>query len=404
MPIGFLSSMSVAASILSAPSLIAGEPGKINLNAGSLHPTPLAVLQRLMDLRTQLAAQPADFCNRQMPALLTAAREQLAAYLNVRPADLLLLPNVTVALNLVVSSLTLLRGTEVMLMDHQYGSMNFLWERWAGVRDWSLRTIEVPFEKSTTPEDIIEAVSRQLSSSTRVLFLYHVTSPTGLVVPVKELCALARERDILTVVDGAHAPGMVGCDLSEIGADFYGANTHKWLMGPANGGFLYCQPHRRLELRALITSWGHNYLRSEAFADSGNGGSNWQWDLEFHGTIDRTPIAVLPDVLNFRQSLGGDAVISARMKELARYARQAIPLPVASPDHPDLCGALTVFALPETINPLELRDTLFHSHHIECAITHAGGKPFLRVSTGIFNTQAELDRLARAVSELSLSR
>lgn len=398
-----------------SPSAIAQiplPPGKLNLNAGTLSPTPLPVLRRTEELRLLQATNPSDFMWRQTPALIESARASLATYLNARPADLLLLPNITYAINLVVSSLTLPRGTEVLLTDHDYGAMVNTWQRWASVRDWNLRTVPIPLTTASSgggvttpnsPDDVFSAITSAITPATRILFLYHVSSPTGLVFPLADICRYARERDILTVIDGAHGPGMIPVDLTAIGADFYASNLHKWLLCPSAGGFLHVAPHRRNDLRPLITSWGWGYERSKAFEDSKNGGSRWQWDLEFHGTADRTPQMALPSALAFRKTLGTEEQILAHYHHLSRVVRDLIPLPCASPSHPDLHAALTIFEVPPC-DPIAIRDRLYNEFHIECPITvlnsPTGPRHFLRVSTATFTTADHLAQLAAAVKTL----
>lgn len=384
-----------------APHAISQIPrpkGIINLNAGTLSPTPTPVMRRAEALRAVQAENPSDFCWRRTPGLIESSRAALAGYLNVPPGDLLLLPNITHAINLVVSSLTLPRGTEVLLTDHEYGAMVFAWQRWAGVRDWNLRTVSVPFCAAAprSPAELFDRVASAITPATRVLFLYHVSSPTGLVFPLAELCAHARERDILTVVDGAHGPGMVPCDLAAIGADFYASNLHKWLMCPSNGGFLCVARHRRNDLRAMVTSWGWGYERSKAFEDSGNGGTRWQWDLEFHGTADRVPQMVVPEALAFRREMGTEADILAHMHDFSAAARALIPLPCASPEHPGLLGALTVFEVPDC-DPVAVRERMYGDFGIECPVTVSGGRCYLRVSAGLFARNDDLHALATAV-------
>lgn len=375
---------------------------KINLNAGTLHPTPFPIQQRVGELRSQLASNPSDFCWRELPKLIQTSRAATAAYLNCKPDELLLVPNITFAHNLIVSSLTLPKGTDILITDHEYGAMVYAWQRWAGVRDWNLRTLSLPIGPSLTAEQYISHIEQALTPATRVLFLYHCASPTGLVLPLKEICALARSKDIITVIDGAHAPGMIPVDINEIGADFYAANLHKWVMAPAGAGFLHVARNRRLDIRPLITSWGWPYNRSEAFEDSGNGGSRWQWDLEFHGTLDRCPQMVLPETIAFRRELGSEADIYAHHQNLSDFARKLIPLPCMTPEDPRLRGGLTIFEVPTPPNkdPNVYRDILYHTHGIEAPTTSTQGRYFLRISTATFNTEEDIHQLAQAVKQI----
>src|SRR5206468_6939721 len=169
--------------------------------------------------------------------LLWHARERLAEYLGMIPTRLVFTSNVSAAINLVASGLTLSTPGEVLLSDHEYGAMHWCWERAARRQGLTLRTFPLP-TMARSPAEIIEAVVRAMTPRTRLFFFSHVLSPTGLVLPAAELCAEARRRGIIAVVDGAHAPAMIQLDVSTVGADFYTGNCHKWMLAPSGPGFL----------------------------------------------------------------------------------------------------------------------------------------------------------------------
>src|SRR5688572_20331172 len=305
--------------------LMALPAGKVNLNAGTLSPTPLPVLAAVNRLRGQMARDPSDFLWRRTGPLIERARGRVAQYVNCDARDLLLLPNATYAINVVVNSIQsqLPRGAEILTSDHEYGAMMYLWRRAAERNGWTVRPVELPY-RTEDPQEIVEAFRRAVRDETRVLFFSHGTTTTGLILPVRELCALARERNLTAIVDGAHAPGMVPLDLSEIRADFYAANCHKWMMSPPGAGFLHVKPAHKEKLESLVTSWGFEYDRTSPESPSIIGATCWQYDHEFHGTLDRTPQMVLPEALDFRDSLGGDDAIRARVRHVSDYARQRL--------------------------------------------------------------------------------
>ncbi|MGH7178985.1 MAG: aminotransferase class V-fold PLP-dependent enzyme [Tepidisphaeraceae bacterium] len=374
------------------------DPESANFNTGTLSPTPRPVLEAVTRLRQQQSSAPSDFCWRQLPKLINASRAALAAYLNCRAFDLLLLPNVTFAINLAAWSLELPPGSEILTTDHEYGAMVFLWKRIAKERDLRYLELTLPY-RTDDPSEIIRAFERAISLDTRVLFISHCTCTTGLVLPVREIVELARARGILTVIDGAHAVGTVPVDLEEINADFYAANCHKWLMAPAGAGFLHAASTHKPMMKPLITSWGYDYDRSAPDQDSNWGGSFWQRDLEFHGTVDRCAQMVLPEALAFRKKLGGDEAIRSRSRTLVEYCRarmiDAGLTPAISSD-PRLCAALVAFDF-QTDDLIRTRDQFWFEHHIECPVTEAAGRRFLRVSCAWFNTTGDLDRLATAL-------
>jgi isopenicillin-N epimerase len=195
---------------------------------------------------------------------------------------------------------------------------------------------------------------------------------------------------------------MVPVNLADVDADFYTANCHKWLMAPAGAGFLHVRAEARKLIEPLITSWGWEYDRANPDAASGWGGSRWQWDREFHGTSDRCPQMVLPEALDFRTELGGDAAIAARVRELSTYARErfaSIGLACATPRNEQLSGAIVAFDFP-CADVVAARDRLYHDFHIECPVTSAAGETFLRVSTAWFVTSEQIDALVRAVEAM----
>src|SRR5262249_42463219 len=159
------------------------------------------------------------FFVRQLPPLLWNARERLAAYVGTVPQRLVFTANVSASINLVASGLSIAAPGEILLTDHEYGAMHWCWERAAQRLGMTVRTFPLP-TMADSPGEIVDAAVRAMSPRTRLFFFSHVLSPTGLVLPARELCAVARSRGILTVVDGAHAPAMIRLNVSEVGADF----------------------------------------------------------------------------------------------------------------------------------------------------------------------------------------
>lgn len=375
----------------------------INLNAGTLHPTPDPVFDAVESLRRRQATQPSDFLWREGPARLAASRQALADFLGGDPRRLLLLPNVTFAMNLAVAALDLPAGSEILTTDQEYGAMLLLLQRQAARRGWTVRQVPLPTEPED-PRDLLYAIESSIAPSTRALFFSHVTSPTGLVLPADAIARLARHRGLRCIIDGAHAPGMVEVNLRAIDTDFYGANCHKWMMAPAGAAFLHVADRCRDLLTPLVGSWGLDVEPDQRDTPHPMaGGTRWHFLHEFHGTSDRTPQMVFPAVLDFRRSLGGEDAIRARFRQLTDHARRAIEaagLRCATPGNPALRGAMIAFALPANVDPEAWRERVWREHGIECPATRSGGKTWLRVSCSVFNTTADIDQLAHAVQAI----
>lgn len=371
------------------------------LNTGSYGPTPRVVFDKLVELRRELAAEPVAFLWRTTPALLRRAREQLAAYIGGEARQLIFTVNVTAAINLVAASLQLAAPGEILIGSMEYGSMRYCWERSARRQGLTLRRLALPVRPAGTAE-IIEAVEQALRPRTRLLFLSHVFYTTGVVAPVREICALARRRGVLTVIDAAHAPGMIPVSVAEVGSDFYAANLHKWLLAPIGAGFLYVRPGNEDRLQPLGVSWGYQYDRRRAHDWDEFGGTPWIRSFEFEGTRDPCPWLAVPAAIDFHQTLGPEQ-IRRRHRELSDYVRRRLHglggLQLVTPDHPALRGALTAFRMPPA-DFEAVRSQLWTRHRIEVPIIeHAEGN-FLRVSTHFYNFEEEVDRLAAALAEL----
>jgi isopenicillin-N epimerase len=375
----------------------------VNLNTGSFGPLPKVVFERVTQLRHRLAEEPMDFLVREMPGHLWHAREAIARFLNADPHRLIFTANVTTSVNLIASSLTLAAPGEILLTDHEYGAMHWCWERAAQRLGLTLRTFPLPILASD-PQEIIEAACKAMSARTRLFFFSHVLSPTGLVLPAKELCAEARRRGIVSVVDGAHAPAMVPLDLDDIGADFYGANCHKWLLAPTGAGFLYLGKGNEDRLQPLQVSWGWRPDRSHLDQRDEFGSTPRIRFYEFEGTRDICPWLAVPAAIEFQRELGFD-IIHDHNERLAQYVRDRFAgikaLSLATPAHPELHGFLTAFRMPATADGPTWRKALWEQYRIEAPIVERPEGLLLRISTHFYNTEDEIDRIAAAAQTLA---
>ena len=231
------------------------DPGVVYLNHGSFGACPRPVFEEYQRLQLELERQPVDFLSRyrRYPELIDEAKAALAAYVGADAGNLVFATNATEGLNAVARSLELAPGDEVLAPVGEYGAVDMLWrhvcER-AGAR-----YVTVEIRPGTGVGEALELLWSGVTASTRAVVCSHVSCYTGVVFPVEELCRRARERDVISIVDGAHAPGQVPLRLDELGADFYAGNCHKWLCAPKGSGFLYARPERQDGLEPLVLSW-----------------------------------------------------------------------------------------------------------------------------------------------------
>jgi isopenicillin-N epimerase len=373
------------------------DPGLVFLNHGSFGACPAEVLGEQQRWQRELERNPVEFLGRRSAALLRDARAALGEFVGAPADDLVFVPNATTAVNIVARSLDLRPGDEVLATDHEYGACDATWQRVCAERGAVYRraVLPLPFRHDEFPARVLA----EAGPRTRLMFCSHVSSTTALIFPAAGLCAAARERGILTLVDGAHAPGQLALDLPAIGADFYTGNAHKWLCAPKGSAFLHARPEHHERLHATVTSWGYaGEVTGHSGFDAYLGRSTLERRLQWQGTRDiaawlAVPAAIRfhrrPDVAQRRAACHGLAVALmhrvAQRTGLAPIARDAdfaqmVPLPVATDDGD------------------ALRRRLFEQHHIEVPVTRHGAQHFVRVSVQVYNTPDDLHRLEDALA------
>lgn len=372
-------------------------PDVVFLNHASFGACPRPVFDAYQRWQREMEAEPVDFIARRSARLLASARARLARYVGCGADDLVLVPNATHGVNVVAHSLTAGRhalgpGDEVLTTDHEYGACARAW-RFACARTGATYRpvrLDVPV---TTHADLVETLWAHVNERTRVLFLSHITSPTGLILPIRELCGRARRLGILTVIDGAHGPGQVPVDVSGMDADFYAGNCHKWLCAPKGAAFLYARPELQPLVEPLVVSWG---TRPEF-----PGPSRYVDDLEFAGTRDIAAFLTVADALAFQEEHDWDDV-RGRCHALLRWAREAL-LDVTGgrpihPDDPSWYAQMEALELPDC-DPVALHAVLFERHRVEVPAYWWRGRPILRPAIQAYNTPEDVEALLRALPD-----
>ncbi len=368
-------------------------PGVVYLNHGSFGACPRPVFERYQAWQRELESEPVEFLGRRCASLMRGAREGLAAFVGADPDDLVFVPNATTGLNAVARSLRLEPGDEVLATDHEYGALDRTWEFVCGRRGarYVRRPLPLPLASAG---DVVEAVWAGVTHRTRVLFLSHVTSTTAIVLPVGEMIRRARERGILTVIDGAHAPGQVALALAELGADFYAGNCHKWMNAPKGSAFLHARREVQGLLEPLVVSWGWRSDRP--------GPSRFVDEHEWQGTRDIAAYLTVPAAIEFMrehdwpevQRACHDLVAAARDRINAVTGRAAIV-----PDDPGWFGQMATVALsPCDHDALQRR--LFQEFGIEVPTFSWNGGSYLRVSVQAYNDGSDIDALSSALARL----
>ncbi len=384
---------------------VALKPDVINLNAGTCSPTLRPVLDEVLRMTAEEAQDPVEFGFRWAPVRMESERRTLAAFIGAAPENLLLVNNATYAVNSVARSIELEAGDEVLMSDQEYFHYLTLWDRVAKERGCRVRTVTLPLAADdATPSKILAAFAEAWTPRTKVLFASHVTSPCGMILPAEALCALARDKGAVSVIDGAHAVGLLPLDLRAMAPDFYTSNIHKWLMGATGSAFLYVSPTARRHVEPLVTTATYRFPAEKAEVPVWKGApTHWAWSHEYQGTRNLIPHLVTSKAIEYHQSLGFPA-IKARTDELARRARaevRAIGLSEATPAHPEIATCMVAWHWPKTKKPPNLTMASYRWRHelgFEVSVPWLGdGRPLIRLSAAWFVTDEELDRFFAAL-------
>lgn len=372
------------------------DPDIVFLNHGSFGATPRPVIEVYQDWLRRMERQPVRFVDQELPELLVTARQALGAYLNADAGELVYVPNATFGVNVIAQSLSLGPGDEVLATDHEYGACDRAWRYFSQKRGFSYirQPISLP---ATSSEQIVEQFWLGVNTRTKVIFISHITSPTALTMPVEIICARAREAGILTVIDGAHAPGQIKLDLKGIGADFYVGNGHKWLCGPKGSAFLYTRIDRQELIEPLVVGWGWGDDRTLSF------GSDYLDYLQWWGTIYIAPYLAIPAAIQFQAEYNWPNV-RKRCRDLVHQAIQRIDeltgLPSVYPDESGWYHQMAVAQLPPIPDIKSLKSQLYEQFKIEIPCIEWNDRQLIRVSVQGYNTQADIDALLAALSTL----
>ncbi|MBT3274117.1 MAG: aminotransferase class V-fold PLP-dependent enzyme [Spirochaetales bacterium] len=364
------------------------------LNHGSFGACPKQVFEVFQNWQRELELQPADFFQRKSRALLDEARAAMALYIGAEEDSVIFVTNASIGLNIIARSLDLKPGDEVLSTDQEYGSLVHTWDLVCKMRGAKYVPMQVDFP-ITSEEEVVEAIWSGVTDRTKVLFLSHITSSTALKFPVERLIEKARERDILTIIDGAHAPGQIPLDMRTIGADFYVGNCHKWMMAPKSVGFLYA----RKEVHDLLVPQVGGKARKLS------GSSQLVAEHQYNGTRDISAMLAVPETIRFMKDNDWPAVRQESFDSLiyARKQMQAITgLPHVLPESKKWFAQMTILPIPPVDGP-EFRNQLWEKYQIEIPVTAKDDHKFLRISLQGYNSRADVDKLADSVTELLTS-
>jgi isopenicillin-N epimerase len=364
--------------------------GIVYLNNGSFGPAPRPVFDALLRYLLQLEENPSTY-GEQYERLMREVKPRLAAFVGSRAEYTSIVMNLTFGMNVFSRGIRgLSAGDEILTTNQEYGAVNNAWEYAAARQGLAVRHVHIPVPPES-PGEILSIIEEGITPRTRVIYASHITSTTGLVLPVKEISAMAHARGILTVIDGAHAPGMLSINIEDIGCDFYAGNCHKWLGAPKGTAFIAMHPRSWDRLEPFLVGWGWAKDRPETF----------EGNFENPGIHNTALPNAIGDAVDFQLAIGKDR-IEARGRELAEYGKDlftGIPgVKLLTPRHPAMCGSMASYSLPPIEDDAKMTRALQSRRLvIPAGANSAGGR--MRVSTHIYNSRGDLESLAEALRE-----
>jgi isopenicillin-N epimerase len=392
------------------------DPEVIYLNHGAYGACPMPVLRAQDEWRSRMERQPSLFHGTELEGHLDHARARLGEFVHADADDMAFVPNPTIGINTIINALDFEPGDEILSDDHEYNAVLNTIRRRAAQTGAEAVVAAVPFPV-TSPDEVFEAILARVTPRTKLAVISQVTSPTALVLPIARIVAALAERGVDTLVDGAHAPGMVPVDVTALGAAYYTGHCHKWLCAPKGAAFIHVRRDRQELIRPLITSHGANSPRRAR--------SRFRLEFDWTGTADPTAALSIPAALDFMATLvpGGWPEIMARNHRLALAGRaalrEALGTAALAPD--EMVGSMAAVAVPNDVSPgpaepaadsdpsatypLDpLHEALINEDGVEVPVyawphTPADGGPrrrLLRVSAQLYNEPADYERLASA--------
>ncbi len=364
------------------------------LNFGAYGACPKPIFEAYQQFQLELETEPTVFVNETGPAYLKASREALGAYLNCSADDIVYVTNPSYAVNIIAKSLKIGAGDEVLTTNLEYGPCDKTWKYYCEQKGATYKKIQTRFPLESK-EDFIAQFTTGITEKTKLIFLSHITSSTGLRLPVEEICAIANQRGIIIYVDGAHAPGQIDLDLNSFGVDIYTGACHKWMLTPKGSSFLYVRKSLQDLFDPLVISWGFNTPKPSH--------SRFLDNHQLQGTRDYAAFLTIPAAIQFMQQFCWREV-AKKCKEISQNNGERfcelLGTKANSPINDDFIAQM--FAIPlKIVSPEKVHNILYQQFKIQVPITTHEGNHYLRYSIQGFNDQTDLDNLYEAIVKLN---
>jgi len=366
------------------------DPNIIYLNHGSYGACPKPIFKSLIKFQKELEKEPVKHLAYDLENNLNASRKALSSFVDCHSADIVLSPNPSTALNTVIRSLHLQKDDEVLTTNHEYGALDKTWEFICKKRgaNYIKKNISLPL---TSNKDFIKNFSEGITKKTKVIFISHVTSSTALILPVKEICDLAKSLNILSIIDGAHAPAFINFSIKDLDCDVYVGACHKWMCAPKGVSFLYVRKNLQKMIEPLVVSWGYDsdIPSHSQFLDY----HQWQ------GTRDMSAYLTIPTVIKFLKD-NNWSKIRDNCRQINYWAREQINKTLNKDEicNQKFLGQMSSIYL-DFKNPVETQIHFYKKYNIQIPFIMWNDISLIRISIQAYNSEDDVLRLIDALKK-----
>ena len=368
------------------------DPNTIFLNHGSYGACPRPVFEEYQKWQGILETQPVRFFKETVYATLKDSRVALGKFVGCEEEELLFFQNPTTAISNVIYNLELNNKDEILMTDHEYGALVRAWEAMGRRTGANIIQQNIPIGLSTE-EDFIDAFWEGVTENTKVIFISHITSPTALIFPIKQIITRAKEKGIITIIDGAHVPGQLDLNINDLGCDFYTGALHKWLCAPKGTSFLFVKKEHHAWMKPLIYSWGKD--------GDDPGPTEFLQDFQWQGTRDMSAFLTIPKAIDFYHDCIQPLQKNCLQINLEAYSKfQAILGTDPLSSGVGWLGQMVSHPLPHDI-PKDIKDLLLKKHKIEIPIFEWNNLNLIRISIQVYNDRKDVESLMSALVSLN---
>ncbi len=361
------------------------------LNHGSFGACPKVVFDGYQEWQKLLEKQPVKFLTSDLYNYLENSRHELSEFVGCQEDEIAFFQNPTHAISCIIQSLDLNKGDEILMTNHEYGALIRAWTEWGKQKHINIIQNEIPIPVDNK-DDFIRSFLSGITSKTKIIFMSHITSSTALKFPVKEIISAAKDRGIITIIDGAHVPGHIPLDINDLNCDFYTGACHKWLCAPKGASFLFVKKEHQKWIRPHVYSWGKK----------GDDPSNSEFlqDFQWQGTRDMSAFLTIPIAIKFyhEKIQKHQNMCKEVIKDTGKIFSQILGTePIYNND--EWIEQMVSHKLPDNA-PQNLKKILWNDYKIEIPIFEWNNCNYIRLSFQVYNSQDDIELLLHALKSL----